>query len=1612
MNSMNSVRPSREGDQFHYLWAGRRCLRLLHPTTDLVAISIEGPSSYETSSDNPIEAGVHQIDVAEYHGNEELSTASRVRYVQLKHSSRRPNTKWTLGGLEQTLCGFADRYRQLVKQFGLDNIKERFEFCFISNRPIDSRLTSAVEVMAASEGSHQSGIVEEFKDATCLDGEQLAVFCSILKLQGQHADYWLQRADLQRETNGYLPGNDVEAPVLIKNLVERKATTEGEEDPCIRKTNLLHVLGIQEDAISPAPSRITTTCDVVPRLQEAEIVAQIVNADSSVIIHAEGGVGKSVLSQRIEKNLPTGSIAIVYDCFGNGEYRQRSSSRHRHDGALVQIANELAAIGLCDPLLPVLAATEKDYLRAFRHRVTQSTEVIRSRSTQSLVCIVVDAGDSAEIAAEEFGEDRSFVRDLLREPMPDGSRLVVMSRTERVGYLKPPSRTQKIELKPFTQDETACFLRTVYPDASDSEVDEFHSLTSHNPRVQSKALERPGSISNILLSLGSNPSNVNDTIGNMLDGALTELRKNLGENEQQHVNSLCAALAILSPFIPIQILASISGTEVSAVRSFANDFGGSLLVIGDAVQFQDEPVESWFRTKFKPDKDELAEFISNLQVFAAESAYVAYSLPQLMLDAGQLNELIELALNPRLLPDNEIERRNVLVQRLQFALRASLKECRYLDAAKLAMKAAQETAGDSRRWEMFQYNTDLASRFLSSHQIREIVSRRKFENTWIGSRFVFEAGLLSGSEDHKGETLNRLRIADEWIAHWNRLSKEEREEGNRIEVGDIAEIALARLNVEGPPACSNEISSWAPKTGQYRIGCVVAKRLIDQWRLDDLNSLAQCSLDNVHLLLAINIALWETLQRPQKDVVERCLNMLQYEDVRFSRSNRESEIPAITALVETAASYGLSTNEDLSLLLKKYLPQNPPRILVSWYSEEGPDLIRAYALMSELGNIELNLEDLAHPDLRAKLENEETQRDRSEIQEFKTTVGGLFSWYKLRSCLFESCRKTTGHKELITKIDELVEQTSSMTNTFYHDSLHLTARIALIWFELLVGSNCNNDVALLKFKKWIDTRQRTLNVPTWISLARLASHANGFECLVYEFVQHASKRIENAKEDAKSLADSYLNIAKVILGFDKSESREYFQKAVAVASQIGDEIYGRWQAMTQLGGQASNPDQPDPELAYQFSRCAEISEKYIYDHFDYDGTVEAISGLCPSSCLAIMSRWRERRFGDSKRLLKTAISYLSEHQLIDTKTVASLVCFRGYWDYDKLLNDINEVGYSSGDQQNLLNHLFYYMKFGEHSPAFWETFRDLANARNVDCPDLDRLIDDSQHRELAVNNRTNGGGYLPTGGQDQDVDWDCIFGNLHLPHDLSKAHSNYQHSSIRISRERFVKELVRRIPGNKAVEFIQAYSDATEFDLYDFKTFLETLPETWCSRLAIKTALVELVERYCGRYCMEVSRNRYYQPFPIKLICEATGISESDLMGHVLNAIGKRDAKVDSDQLFTIVGLIAPKLTFAEARDALVFGVDLFDEAMSDEVGDGPWKRDLLPPQDTSKALAGYIWSALAAPQSSLRWESAHVVRGICNLGIRDTFDHLIDFAQKELPVELTRFSGHVTSCV
>src|SRR3954454_11806739 len=172
---------------------------------------------------------------------------------------------------------------------------------------------------------------------------------------------------------------------------------------------------------------------------------------------------------------------------------------------------------------------------------------------------------------------------------------------------------------------------------------------------------------------------------------------------------MCEAMALLRPRIPVDVLVRLCGVPASLVRSFAADLSGSLLADGDARQFLNEPTETWFRSQFRPEGDALRAFTRRLLPLAEGSGYVAASLPPLMWECGDFDELVRVALADEALPaGNDIERQQVAQQRLQFALKAALRQRAYLHVTRLALRAGAQGSSHGRRLRLLRDNSDLA----------------------------------------------------------------------------------------------------------------------------------------------------------------------------------------------------------------------------------------------------------------------------------------------------------------------------------------------------------------------------------------------------------------------------------------------------------------------------------------------------------------------------------------------------------------------------------------------------------------------------------------------------------------------------------------------------------------------------------------------------------------------------------------------------------------------------------------------------------------------------------------------------------------------------------------
>jgi len=1610
MSESMLVRASRDGDQFHYLWAARRALRLLTPESGLVAITIEGAATDELPGVEPVEVGEQLIDIAEYYGSTELESATLVRYMQLKHSTVRVDEVWQPSGLEKTIRGFAERYDALQKELPDIPLCEKLEFWFITNRPISADFIATIEDAAAQSEPRHPGNLKKLETFTSLDGEALATFCRMLRLDGTHDNYWTQRNILFQDVSGYLPDMDVDSPIRLKELVNRKALSESAANPAITKMDVLRELRTDESQLFPAPCLIEEIAEVIPRQQEQAIIRSIIEAAGTpVIVHADAGVGKSVFSTRICQSLPDGSVSLLYDCFGNGQYRSVTGYRHRHRIALVQLANQLSALGLSHLLIPTMNADSAAYMRAFMHRVGQAVSMLRAKSTDALLCIIVDAADNAQMAAQDIGESRSFVRDLLREALPEGVRLVALCRPHREFMLNPPPHALSLGLDAFTEEETAAHLRQRFAHANQHDVAEFHRLSSHNPRVQALALSRQATLPEMLRLLGPNPTTVDSVIESLLEKSIANLRDAAGNPERTQIDLICAGLAALRPLIPISVLAAMSGVNPALIRSFALDLGRPLVVNEGTIQFFDEPAETWFRERFKPDASKLGDFIAHLTSLSSSSAYVAGVLPQLMLEAGQFSELVDLALTSGGLPDSgPVERRDIELQRLQFALKASLRIQRYPEATKLALKAGGESAGDERQRALLQENADLVSAFMDSNSVQEIVSRRTFGSGWVGSHHVYEATILSGFDDLIGEARSRLRMAEEWLDNWSKLSAEERKE-EPVTDEDRATMTIAHLNIHGAASAANSLRRWSPRSISFTTGRIVAKRLLDHGRYQQLDELAVAAGNDLGLVLALAEEARNLNRLLPMEPIERIFKLLARPQTQATQGTPKSApaLSALVAVIETAYCHGICNATEASNLIERHLPPEAPTHLSSRFGGSPTPYLRACALHAALLGKSLELMDIAAPILKKEMQASKPHSKSQELREFETDIGPLLPWVNLWAQSFL-------HPLAKAQLNEAIAQAKSASTQSQgyrsREHAHTANEIASLWIDILLASQGAEHSTIKELVDWTRNLSRQLFTPTLNRLTRLFANVAGAEHFAFEMAETAASLHRAERSDARHLVEGLVDVARSLLPISPTDAEAYFNEAVGVASKIGDENLARWDALIQLAERAANETRTSPEVAYNFARCAELTRDYVErdKHFAWNATIEALIGLCPSSSLAIASRWRDRHFGDDSRILEVAIRTLLAREIIKPLDALPMIGFRAEWNENGLIAAALEDCGKKPIKETALELAYRYMTLKTQTAQHWQALESIANSAAVTLPGLSQHISEAVQNEAAnLKGPSRGADYQARISHDKH-DWDDVFAGCDLSTSMgiSTAHKKFRGGEPPFYTDVFFSKAFARIQVGKESSFITAFANAAEFGLRDLRSFLETLPPQWKARPALRNALVSMLKIVCRRHCMEIKRSRYYEVMPFDLAYQSSDIDKHELLDAILGAIAESAELGGSERLFSLVGLLAEKLTHDEALRALSYGLELFDSVLEESDGDGPWSQQLAPPAAVEDALAGYIWSGLASPIAATRWEAAHTVVALCALNRKRIIDGLFAHAinDTKMPYADTRF--------
>lgn len=1573
----NLVGYSRAGDEFHYRWAARRCLRMLSPNSKLTSVVIEG-------SDDLNSAGEYVIDLTEYAVNQKVE---HIDYYQLKHTTVQKEKPFLLSDLQGTIEGFSKRFVEHDAKGELEN--KVISFILVTNRALAGNFKN--NVTAIAEGTTvEKRFLATIKKYTTLESGKLQQFCSAIRIEDGHGDYQEQKNELRVELMRIL--YDANPNLQVENITALvRERVMPNSNGKIVKEDILQRFGVSsERELYPAEPVWEELAKTISRSQHAELSREIHNSKNSIIIYAEGGVGKSVFTRQFIENLPEGSVGIGYDCFGAGKYRNPSETRHRHKEAMVQISNELAAMGLCEPLVPSNnTSSERELTRMFLYRLESAVENLRKAFSTASLTLLVDAADNAEMAAMEFNQS-CFARELLREEMPDGCKLVYLCRPERIHLLQPQSTIKLLELKPFSENESSAYLKTRFPDATDADGLEFHRLTSGNPRVQSNALDNKSeSVVALLNSLGPKSTSVEDQIQAQLGFAVSRLKDLLPAIFQREIDAICMGLASLSPNIPINVLALASGVPEESVRSFVADIGRPLWLSDSSVQFRDEPTETWFCETFRGNVSDFANYITKLEPLADHSTYVSEILPQLYHQAGHYDKLINIVLSDELLPhDNPIDARNVKVYRLQFAFKAALKANRISDAIRLAMRAGEEVAGDERQLLLLRENLDLLSQLQGKEKIQSIAFKRTLFGNWMGSENIYSASLLSIFPEYHGEARGYLRASLNWLTIYFEESKKRKRHDNeeKLEDRDIVQIAVAKLNLDGIDSCTEFLNSLKPKQSVFRIVRDLSRNLVDKGVFNILEGLLANWRQQPYYTIAISSELHKVGHIPPAKLIKSCLTRLNNPRTRIKPLDDVNQLfkSELLDFLECCIYRDLDSNAILGVLNYYYPVRAERMVLDDHFFSSRTLFMRVLAIRSVLsGNNSLEIQGIMPEDLITKKSNYENNQ---KITDFTQIIEALLPWYLLRLSVLSS----SGMLD-----DDAFEEAS--TNSIKglkgrykgHDTI--PQEISEVHLSIMIFANKLTTEILEKYFLTYIESSKLLKINSWISAVSASYRLEHLRPFSFRLENYTYEKIKSfVDQGPDELAGKYITLARAVLVNSKEDASAYFDDAIGIVSKFGDEIVYRWDAVVALAKRTCDAiSESQNELAYRFIRIAEIvGEQNREKHWSRGEAIQIATRLSINGGIAALSRWRERGIGRFEWLHADIILELLQLEPTKAMRTWALIPFLKIEQLKFLFEDCLAIAtLSQSDKQQILSDTISRFRKENVNESYWYDLQKHASKNGIVDTKLSQAI-----ASLPINDKKDDDHKKLIFHLDDKVPWDDIFSEIDLlaPVGLVKAKSRFEayvkKSELHFGRSSFWKGAITMISASSILKFIGTMQLCDFPEHYDFQILFENLPKEWLGTAGFKKNYPLVIKSIGRKYCEKLT-NRYSYEYFLKSLPQHQDI-EAYLKSGILEGLAAGAEFADAEVFFGFVRTSSSMITSDEAKSALDYSMSRFEIHIDTDFGDGPWAEWLETDGDAGYGIAGYLWSALGSPFRETRWNAVHTIYRLANFGHEEIFKH------------------------
>ena len=1663
---IDRVRASRDGHEYHEAWTARKALQLLWPDSDLIAIAVEGVSPADQASTSA--ATVQVADVTMYFGSEpNFKEATKTTVAQLKYSISDRDENFRVSKAKKTIEKFSKTYQDYRSKYGAQAVKEKLDFQLITNQPISKSFAKAIDALASdtqSRGDVQKQAVQ-FKKASGLTGRPLSAFARKFNLLGRTSDLPTTKSELASLLVDWSATGDSIASMRLGNLrqmVRDKAGYAGTNQNLIKRIDILAAfeIGDPQDLL-PCESRLPKVGTVVERAQLADAMAHISQMNEPLLIHSTGGIGKTVFMETLATKLADSNEVVFFDCFGGGAYRSPEDARHLPKMGLIHIANTLAFRSLCDPMLPHNTDVQ-GLLKTFRRRLYQCLDTITRMTPGRKLVLLVDAIDNASIAASQRSEDcfpLLLLASLHTEPI-DGLKLIVSCRTERAPTTY--AICEKLELPPFTKDETASLIRARIKNPTESEISVAQARSGGNPRVLEYVLNAGRTLLNS--SEIHQEVELDELIQKRISDALeTAIERGYESND---IDAFLAGLAILPPPVPLEEYAGAYGIATAAAESLAADLHPLLERTNQGLMFRDEPTETLVRDRYASSEEALRRIASNLYTRQEVSVYAARALPGLLHQLDHSEQLFELAFDDRI-PSaitSTVGKRNVRYARLKAAtLHAALKND-YNRLVRLLLELSKIAAVDQRGSDYILDNPDLVVAARDVDAMRRLFETR---TGWPGTRHarLTTANILSNDEE---EAYRHARLSKEWIEHYLRTLRRDEESDGRPKRADIGAIPFFLISVGREQDAARFLKRWRDWFTFEVCEMVFAYTNLVQ-------SITSTPPRRVSLFvrelfsigtLAAALSFLELPRVKRKELVvslaRYCKRETKLDLQEAYHSERHYQLQ--DGLRKSAAIALSLGNPSEAMTISLRAPHKRPSLWVfrdPFYNREVFSFLYRVALRAAVKKEPVHEKDVLPNELvqicssinrditdgsfrkkaqdrianycKRKRKDSTQNAPSNSLSDEDRRSAEMFLSQQLEPLLALTIALTNvlgaNSRSLDKTFHELISAWKASTNNrnpyrsqrFGHFFRHLGFEIAffVLWSRSNLGPAAVKRLLTVIHELGIDAKNLVRIVSILAQNKALREYAG-------EQATKARELIEK-EDDVNYRATLFGALGRAMLPASIDEASSYFRNGLEQMDAIGSGDYEFTNELL-LFASEMNGDELDEHEFHTLTNICELNMGEEPRKFFWGAYGRGISKAAGLRGLAKLSRWDDRSRIALQSTLMPYLTGLLEHGKINAKDALAL---------NRLANPVERFYTSTkefaeilcqraGSDPSVIEELI--SQYQENNPdrarnEILETLATLANeVLGSDSKSSQRLatalIRNTEIGETLNERNRYRGNADPTivkeSKKRSQANRDTlkrIVDNTDPTDEASLVSSIDKFNALDNTydlKDRFFSGLREKVPYNSRPLYIRNVAALENLLCYWKFAELKEAREAWeGSSAALTDVYSELAFPLTNAHADDFVSHGSFSGYDINKISDLTGVAVPDLVIELIKVFSRPDRMVPGSVWLAFASFICPK---AEAGQGQIAVKRLLsDEAarLANNVTDGVWTKGLYPPDDFSEIASGMVWRALGSPYAIDRWRAAHCLRTFAKFDRWEVVDNVVArigraddeaFQAKELP--------------